>query len=157
MCFKALPEHEKYVALSYNWGSRGDDGRYTTTLSTVLRIKKPNGLMHYHAQLPRTIRETIQLFRDLGIQYLWLDSICIVQDSTNAWDRNTDDMDLVYGNAFLTVCAADGEDADTGLRVLSHADGRALLCTESYSTELQLMAKYPAMVHILRSNWNTWA
>lgn len=50
----------------------------------------------------------------MGLRYLWVDSLCIVQDSTSSWELNAKAMHLVYGNAYFTICAADG-DATKGL------------------------------------------
>lgn len=58
------------------------------------------------------------LVKRIGLRYLWVDSLCIVQDSLSSWELNAKAMHLVYGNAYFTICAADG-DATTGLRALS--------------------------------------
>jgi len=75
MRFTPLPVGAQYVALSYQWG-QGDDTRYTTTVNTVLHIMTGSGLMPYLANLPLTIRESINLVRALEFKYLWVDSIC---------------------------------------------------------------------------------
>jgi hypothetical protein len=51
---------------------------------------------------------------------VWIDSLCIVQDSISSWELNAKAMHLVYGNAHFTICAADG-DVDVGLRAVSPA------------------------------------
>lgn len=66
-------------------------------------------------------------------------------------------MDLIYGNASLTVCAADGEDANAGLWALSKPEIRSPQVIESYSEGLKLMARYPCEVYVRQSNWNTRA
>lgn len=66
----------------------------------------------------RFVQDAILLVREIGQRYLWVDSLCIVQDSTSSWELNAKSMHLVYGNAHFTICAADG-DATTGLRAVS--------------------------------------
>lgn len=120
MCLKELPldsngNPERYVALSYVWGKRpfGEEV-YKTLMSNVLLHIRHGGIEKVWNQLPRTIQHAILLVSRLGERYLWVDSLCIVQDSVSSWELNARAMHLVYGNAHLTICAADG-DAETGL------------------------------------------
>lgn len=86
-----------------------------TTRSNVMRHIQHGGLENVWDRLPRTIQDAILLVSRLGERYLWIDSLCIVQDSTSSWELNAKSMHLVYGNAHFTICAADGKDAETGL------------------------------------------
>lgn len=120
MQLKELPivngEPGRYVALSYVWGNRPWAERpYVTTRSNVMRHIQHGGLENVWDRLPRTIQDAILLVSRLGERYLWIDSLCIVQDSTSSWELNAKSMHLVYGNAHFTICAADGKDAETGL------------------------------------------
>ncbi|KAF2028211.1 HET-domain-containing protein [Setomelanomma holmii] len=63
----------------------------------------------------------IDLVRRLGYQYLWVDALCIVQDDVTCWNLNVYQMDLIYGNAVLTICAADGPTASMGLLALDES------------------------------------
>ena len=94
MRLTSLPKGEKYIALSYVWG---DGDRYKTELSNVENHKQHGGLEKVSLQFPRVISDSIKLVRSLGERYLWIDSLCIVQDSTSSWSLNASDMDLVYG------------------------------------------------------------
>ena len=119
MQLKALPitkgKPERYVALSYVWGRRShDESPYTTTRANVLTHILHGGLETAVDKLPRTIQDAILLVSRLGERYLWIDSLCIVQDSDSSWQLNARAMHLVYGNAYFTICAADG-DSSTGL------------------------------------------
>ncbi|KAJ4387722.1 hypothetical protein N0V93_008321 [Gnomoniopsis smithogilvyi] len=120
MCLKELPldsngNPERYVALSYVWGKRpSGEEVYKTVMSNVLLHIRHGGIEKIWNQLPRTIQHAILLVSRLGERYIWVDSLCIVQDSVSSWELNARAMHLVYGNAHLTICAADG-DAETGL------------------------------------------
>lgn len=120
MCLKELPldarnKPERYVALSYVWGKTitGEEV-YKTVMSNVMLHIQHGGIEKIWDKLPRTIQHAILLVGRLGERYIWIDSLCIVQDSASSWELNARAMHLVYGNAYLTICAADG-DAETGL------------------------------------------
>ena len=137
MQLKALPttsdgKPERYVALSYVWGKEGAAGsQFTTTRLNVMKRIQSGGLKGSWDVLPRTIQDVFLLLRKLKYNYLWIDSLCIVQDSSSSWELNAKAMHLVYGNAHFTICAADG-DAKTGLRAVNtilrsdQADGMSL-------------------------------
>lgn len=72
----------------------------------------------------------------MGVRYLWVDSLCIVQDSTSSWELNAKAMHLVYGNAYFTICAADG-DATKGLRAVNSILSRV----RSYGTRKDVSAQ----------------
>jgi len=124
MQLKPLPfvngQPERYVALSYVWGGghpSTSQKPYTTTRANVMVHIQHGGLEKAWDKLPRTIQDTILLVSRLGERYLWIDSLCIVQDSDSSWELNAKSMHLVYGNAHFTICAADGN-AETGLRAV---------------------------------------
>ncbi|RMZ86256.1 hypothetical protein DV737_g60, partial [Chaetothyriales sp. CBS 132003] len=71
------------------------------------------------AHLPRTIQDVIFLIRRLGIRYLWVDSLCIIQGNDLAaradWERESSLMAEVYGGATLTIAAASGRSVNDPL------------------------------------------
>ncbi|KAF3012846.1 hypothetical protein E8E14_010357 [Neopestalotiopsis sp. 37M] len=102
----------KYIALSYCWG-RG----------STLRLQSDNiEALHKSINirsLPQTIQDAISLVRFLGIRYLWVDALCIMQGQDEAavadWTRESRLMHKVYGGAWLTIMAASGASSDVGL------------------------------------------
>lgn len=66
-------------------------------------------------------------------------------------------MDLVYGNSELTVCAADGEGAFSGLKALDPSQRYAQQYIERYSQGVELMVSYVAETYVNKSKWNTRA
>lgn len=151
----ALPPGARYVALSYVWGK----GRvFTTREDNIKGLLSSGGIRKKLSDLPRTIRDSIELVRSLGEHYLWVDALCIIQNSKRSWTLNSRVMDLVYGNAYLTICAADGQDANAGLQGLHRADRSAPeQVIEQYSPEVRLMSTQPAENYIRQSHWNTRA
>lgn len=114
-------QYEPYVALSYVWGSKEDQEAFEdlrTSLKNVLIRGTPNALEEDLKKMPKSIQSSVELVRRLGYRYLWIDSICIVQDSKRSWKWNSEVMDCIYSNAEFTICAADGNNAKTGLVAL---------------------------------------
>ena len=101
----------RYVALSYVWGGPGED-YWTSTANTNAR-NRPSGLEA--SVLPETIVDAIQLTRQIGERYLWVDALCIIQDSQEDKAAQICIMDRVYGRAALTIVAAAGASVRVGL------------------------------------------
>lgn len=151
MCLSPLPPRMRYIALSYTWGR---SRVFTTTENNIKGLLKHGGISNIFDMLPRTIRDSIELVRNLGERYLWVDSLCIIQDNERSWALNSSVMDLVYGNAYFTICAADGHDSSAGLRAL-YAKRQQLVA--QYSPEIRLISTQPAERYVSQSTWNTRA
>ncbi|KAF2242403.1 HET-domain-containing protein, partial [Trematosphaeria pertusa] len=103
-------ETGRYAALSYCWGK---SRTFTTTLSTLRDRKRGFQL----EDLPKTCRDAVIVARALGIQYVWIDSCCIIQDSASDWEAEAAKMCSVYSNSLITFAGVDSPDSDTGLFV----------------------------------------
>ena len=64
--------------------------------------------------LPQTIQDAITITRKLGLQYLWVDALCIIQDSASDKDKEIAKMDRIYQNSQLTIFAASAEKCQDG-------------------------------------------
>lgn len=64
--------------------------------------------------LPLTFKHAIEITKRLGYRYLWIDSLCIVQDSPEDWKTESLTMTTVYRNSTLTISALWGSDSHTG-------------------------------------------
>jgi hypothetical protein len=53
--------------------------------------------------------------REIGLRYLWVDALCLVQDDRGDLDRGVQNMDIIYERAHLTIIAANGDNAESGL------------------------------------------
>ncbi|RYP32856.1 hypothetical protein DL768_011122 [Monosporascus sp. mg162] len=89
----------EYIALSYCWG---DGNRLRTTKSNISELLQAVD----EEELPATIRDAIEVARYLRVRYLWVDTLCIIQDDTQDWIHESAQMAAVYGNAFLTISAS---------------------------------------------------
>lgn len=56
--------------------------------------------------LPQSFQDAVWLAHELGIRYLWIDSLCILQDDPEDWARESAHMSDVYGYAALTISAS---------------------------------------------------
>lgn len=100
----------RYAALSYCWGE-GD--RLTTTMVTLSAFKTSLPLPN----LPKTFRDAIHATHQLGLPFLWIDALCIVQDIPGEVANQISIMDSVYQNAVLTIVAQGAPSAHHGLFV----------------------------------------
>ncbi|KAK3897632.1 heterokaryon incompatibility protein-domain-containing protein [Staphylotrichum tortipilum] len=100
----------RYICLSYCWGKAAF---IMTKCANIDRHKQGIPL----ADLPSTFRNLIHVARELEVEYLWIDALCIIQDDVDGadWKRESSRMADVYRNAYLTVTAAWADSADGGL------------------------------------------
>jgi hypothetical protein len=64
--------------------------------------------------LPQTLRDAVFITRELGIQFLWIDAICIVQDDEEDWIREARIMGHIYQNSIITIAATGASDSSQG-------------------------------------------
>ncbi|KAK4466797.1 heterokaryon incompatibility protein-domain-containing protein [Cladorrhinum samala] len=98
----------EYVALTYRWGGASMSKTLTSNLDNHRKAVPLAGLS-------KTIQDAIKVTRDLGYEYLWVDSLCIIQDSKEDWAQEASRMATVYSNADLTISASASSSADSGL------------------------------------------
>ncbi|KAH7110362.1 heterokaryon incompatibility protein-domain-containing protein [Dendryphion nanum] len=154
---EVMSEREvKYAALSYCWG----ESKVAQTSKTVKSNIKTRLNGFPLSQLPRTLQDSIRLTRALDIQYIWIDALCIEQD-TGDYDIEAKKMMHYYGNAYLTIVPVESETADDGME----AGGREPLWESfpgpwSRKSGKDLYLMYDTHEHaapgsiIWRSKWN---
>lgn len=89
---------DRYICLSHCWGSK------LPLSTTVDNLNKHRQNISWDA-FPVVYKETIMISRKLGVKYVWIDSLCIIQDSKSDWARESKNMCDVYANTYLTVSA----------------------------------------------------
>ena len=115
----------RYVTLSYVWGwPQPPNSACKAPLTHVevqpkmFRMTREAFLADHGAlplQLPRTIEDAMFVLKELGEKYLWVDALCIFQDDLEDIQYRVSQMDMIYGAALVTLVAAHGADANTGL------------------------------------------
>ena len=103
-----LRETFDYVALSHCWGDAD------TVPKTMIK-----DLKHYQRRIPkaflsRTFQDAIKITRQLGFRYIWIDALCIIQDSEDDWKEQAAAMANVYGGAFVTIAATSASNGAGG-------------------------------------------
>ncbi|KAF2461956.1 heterokaryon incompatibility protein-domain-containing protein [Lineolata rhizophorae] len=111
-CLTTLPDGQAYAALSYVWGNVK---ALRTFQKDIPAFSKRKGLGDLKQDLPRVIQDAMQVIADIDLRYLWVDTLCIVQDDNEVKYMTIEQMDVIYSNAFVTLVAATGSDASAGL------------------------------------------
>jgi hypothetical protein len=111
LCLLVTSEGQKgkYIALSHCWGTEKFLATTTASLDDF-QNKIP------FQELPQTFRDAIIVTRILGIQYLWIDSLCIIQEGDDMadWRRESGRMEEVFSSAYCTLAATSAIDPTKG-------------------------------------------
>lgn len=99
--------HLDYATVSHCWGKE-----------SFLTLKKSN-IKAFEDKVPeealtKTIRDAITIAKNLGINYLWIDSLCIVQDDQADWQKEAALMGIVYGCSIITIAASSAAEGSVG-------------------------------------------
>lgn len=104
-----------YITLSHRWGQL-----------EMLKLLKNNETSFRDSipfeNLPRTFQHAIEMTRQLGVRYLWIDALCIVQDSRDDWLAEGAAMADVYKNAFCNLSASSAMDSTGGIFFRRHSN-----------------------------------
>lgn len=102
----------QYLALSHCWGLTMPPTATTTSSTLAERLQAiPT------AGLSRTFTDFIDIARRMNFRYVWIDSLCIVQDSREDWEKEAAQMALVYSNAYCTIAASSSANGNGGCHV----------------------------------------
>lgn len=109
--------YAKYATLSHCWGRQ----KFTKLML--------NNLEQFQVHIPleglsKTFKDAIHTTRFLGLQYLWIDSLCILQDDEDDWIRESASMSGVYGGATINIAASGAVDGSLGFFFDRHASWR---------------------------------
>ena len=89
----------QYAALSYCWGR-----------DQIYKLEKRNVeawcIEMPHTRLPQTIKDAVQVTMGLGLDYLWVDALCIIQDSDSDKAEEISRMGDIYEQAHVSISAA---------------------------------------------------
>lgn len=91
----------RYAALSYCWGDAKLYPPLRTTTATLQKRFEGIGV----DEMPATIWDAVQVTRRLGMRYLWIDALCIIQEDSADWEKESATMAQVYGRAYITIAA----------------------------------------------------
>ncbi|KAL7937215.1 heterokaryon incompatibility domain-containing protein [Trichoderma chlorosporum] len=104
----SLDINTSYIALSHSWGN-------TMPIQLVASRLTEFTTGIAFSDLPATFRDAAALTLELGVSYLWIDSLCIIQDSASDWLHEAQRMASVYAFSHLTIAASASKNPTTGL------------------------------------------
>ncbi|KAF7532591.1 hypothetical protein G7054_g7797 [Neopestalotiopsis clavispora] len=105
---------EPYATLSHCWGNSQHE---TLTRENISRYKEKNSI----TGLPKTFRDAIEVAKSLGIYYIWVDSLCIIQQDQQDWNEQAILMRKVYTHADCNIAASWARGSDEGCFITSDA------------------------------------
>lgn len=134
---------EPYLTLSHCWGKSNFIQLTQSTKSDFLKDIP-------YSKLPKTFQDAISVARFLGVYYIWIDSLCIIQgeESLADWKHEAAEMDKVYSHATLNISATGASDGSKGLFFPRSADAMELLEIElDHPMRWQFSQKYTLIDH----------
>ena len=145
----------RYLALSY---VRGEAQTFQLMQHNKSKVLRTHGLLKvFRNSLPRTIRDAILATRGFGERYLWVDSLCVIHDDDTDMHQQSGNMDRIYGNALLTIVAADAESADGGLAGVEPGSRHLDQIYEEIDSGVHMMLPLPEPKGLESSIWNSRA
>lgn len=103
---------------------RSQDQAHYATLSHCWGKSKPFSLMQANYgqlqsgfgfdSLPQTFQDAVVATQNLGVSFLWIDSLCIVQDSKIDWEVQCAAMASIYKNSLVTIAGPAAKDSEAG-------------------------------------------
>lgn len=146
-----VDERAPYVTLSHCWGNSQP---LTTTRETLQDRQQEIALSTF----PKTYKDAVLITRGLGVKYLWIDSLCIVQDDKLDWIEQAQQMSDIYLNAEMLIAAADAADSSEGCLLprqlpwkLKYMPRRLFEFSHSDQQSL-LVYPYPSFFNAIRNN-----
>ncbi|KAF2026908.1 HET-domain-containing protein, partial [Setomelanomma holmii] len=105
---------QPYVALSHCWGQpiKKEQKTFCTTQDNIGGRLEGFSVL----ELPKTFQDAVTVTRELGVLYLWIDSLCIIQEEDDKadWDRESRRMESVFSQAYCTIAATAAADSNAG-------------------------------------------
>ncbi|OIW28098.1 HET-domain-containing protein [Coniochaeta ligniaria NRRL 30616] len=150
---RVVPEalDTRYVALSYVWGQLP---MFRLLKSNFEQLSREGGLAGVLGALPRTILDAMQFVKSLGIRFLWVDALCLIQDDENDVEIGMEVMNSVYQGSYFTIIAASGNDATSGLpgvRPASRVASQTTVDLDPSGNGLKLTLQHSIDWHLKRS------
>jgi hypothetical protein len=112
---KTIDKPGRYACLSHRWGVPSE---------SMFRTTEKNFTEHKDnipwESLPRTFQDTVLITRRLGVNFLWIDSLCIIQENRHDFEQQSANMATIYQNAYITLAATASDGPKGGLYTHEH-------------------------------------
>ena len=120
MCLVEISwSNTQYMTLSYVWGQAP---MLKTTQENFKRLQRPKSLLE--AGISRLIKDAAVVVKELGLRYLWVDALCLIQDNKRCLSTMIGRMADIYGASTITIVAMTGENCDSPLPGVSQPRSR---------------------------------
>lgn len=116
-------EEAGYIALSHCWGTSPPLQTTESNLEAMC-----HGIQF--SELPRNFQDAVTVTRVFGVRYLWIDSLCILQDSKDDWALESAQMGDIYSNALFVLAAAAGDGCKSGFLAGSRRKERVVITSD---------------------------
>ncbi|KAK5122534.1 hypothetical protein LTR85_003797 [Meristemomyces frigidus] len=126
----------RYACLSHCWG-----GHQPCTLTSATLPVYSQGIPA--SELPQTYKDAIAICRLLGLRYIWVDSLCILQNDKDDWLRESPKMVDYYGNCHVCIAATNVSGPNAGLKIRDRPAGIRVDGIGAEGHRYQLLA-YPS-------------
>ncbi|KAF2101064.1 HET-domain-containing protein, partial [Rhizodiscina lignyota] len=137
----APSERASYTTLSYCWGGE----KFITTTASTLSERKAN---IDWSELPAVFQDIVTFCRRIGVRYLWIDALCILQDSKDDWRKEASRMKDYYSNAYISLSAAKASRPSEGCYT-----GHLPWGYKSHTLRSPPKAKFPYAIHVRRTRY----
>jgi hypothetical protein len=145
-----LKSDMSYVALSYKWDT---DRSYFCSTKVNFLQRQVLGMKEEVSGFPITIRDAVELTRNIGFKYIWVEPLCIIHNAENDTANMRSAIGDIYAHASLTICAASREQESSGLSLQRSGPDSQIILRQS--PEESFMLRHPAEAYICRSDWNS--
>ena len=98
---------KEFVSLSHRWGEWQPLHLLENNLQSFKTEIDPS-------HLPRTFRDPVTVTSKLGYRYVWIDSLCIIQDSKEDWMSESAIISYIYRSSALSISAGGANDSNSG-------------------------------------------
>lgn len=100
-------QNQQYTTLSHCWGT-------SLPMRTLLSNLESYSDQIPPPMIPRTFDDAILITQALGVRYIWIDALCIVQDDTKEWEQEAAKMKDIYSGSILNIAASDSSGSEGG-------------------------------------------
>lgn len=97
----------RYATFSHRWG--GEIPRRTT----LDCFESYCDSIPLHT-LPQSFQDAAKIAKNLSVRYLWIDALCIIQDSSEDWERECEKMCNIYRDSYITIAAPNAPNSEAG-------------------------------------------
>ena len=101
----------KYIALSHPWGAQTKSNIHFCSTKENIASHRKHIL---DKNLPSTFKDAMKVTRRLGVQYLWIDSICILQGPDGDFAAEAEHMQDIFSSAYCVIAASSAQEMASG-------------------------------------------